>query len=157
MPNLDDVVALAREESFLATISTTRNDGSVQSTLVNAGVLPDPTRGAPVVGFVTYGRAKLRNLRARPDLAVSWRSGWRWITVEGTARIIGPDDPAPNGSADGGSAHDGAERLRLLLRDVFIAAGGQHDDWDAYDEVMRTERRAAVFVTPSRIYSNPER
>jgi PPOX class probable F420-dependent enzyme len=152
MPNLDDVVALAREESFLATISTTRSDGSVQSTLVNAGVQADPTSGTPVVSFVTYGPAKLRNLRARPELAVSWRSGWRWITVEGSARIIGPDDPAPIIAGP-----DGAERLRLLLREVFVAAGGQHDDWDTYDEVMRTERRAAVLVTPSRIYSNPER
>jgi PPOX class probable F420-dependent enzyme len=153
MPNLDDVVALGRDESFLATISTTRADGTVQSTLVNAGVMPDPNDGAPVVTFVTYGPAKLRNLRARPELAVSWRSGWRWITVEGTARIIGPDDPAPGFSTD----PDGAEQLRVLLRDAFSAAGGQHDDWDTYDEVMRTERRSAVFVVPSRIYSNPER
>jgi PPOX class probable F420-dependent enzyme len=149
MPSLDDVVALARDERFLATISTARGDGSVQSTLVNAGVLDDPAGGAPVVGFVVFGSAaKLRNLRARPAIAVSWRAGWQWITVEGTARIIGPDDPAPGVDA---------ERLRLLLREVFIAAGGQHDDWPAYDEVMRSERRAAVLVTPSRVYSNPER
>ena len=149
MPNLEDVVSLARNESFLATISTARSDGSIQSTLINAGVLADPIGGAPAVGFVAYGSAtKLRNLRSRPSITLSWRSGWRWITVEGTARIIGPDDPAPNTDAEG---------LRVLLREVFIAAGGQHDDWPAYDETMRTERRAAVLVTPSRIYTNPQR
>ena len=46
------------------------------------------------------------------------------------------------------------ERLRLLLREVFTAAGGTHDDWDAYDRAMAEERRTAVFVRVSRIYSN---
>jgi len=46
--------------------------------------------------------------------------------------------------------------LRLLLREIFIAAGGTHDDWDTYDRVMREERRTAVLVTPSRVYSNPQ-
>ncbi|HZZ52064.1 MAG TPA: TIGR03618 family F420-dependent PPOX class oxidoreductase [Pseudonocardia sp.] len=147
--NLDDVISLAREESFLATISTIRSDGAIQSTLVNAGVMADPASGEQVVATVLIGStAKLRILRTRPNLTLSWRSGWRWITVEGTARIIGPDDPAP--------AVD-SERLRLLLREVFVAAGGQHEDWDEYDETMRTQRRAAVLVTPTRIYSNPNR
>jgi hypothetical protein len=35
---------------------------------------------------------------------------------------------------------------------VFVAAGGTHDDWDEYDRVMAEERRAAVLVTPTRIY-----
>ena len=41
-----------------------------------------------------------------------------------------------------------AERLRLLLREIFTAAGGTHEDWPAYDQVMATERRVAVLVTP---------
>ncbi|MBI4936434.1 MAG: hypothetical protein HY828_21355 [Actinobacteria bacterium] len=28
------------------------------------------------------------------------------------------------------------------------------DVWDEYDRVMATERRTAVFIAPSRIYSN---
>jgi len=47
-----------------------------------------------------------------------------------------------------------AERLRLLLREIFTAAGGTHDDWDAYDAAMAAERRTAVLVTPDRVYSN---
>ena len=43
-----------------------------------------------------------------------------------------------------------AERLRLLLREIFTAAGGTHDDWDTYDRVMAEERRAAVLLTPER-------
>jgi hypothetical protein len=47
-----------------------------------------------------------------------------------------------------------SERLRLLRREVFTAAGGTHEDWDTYDQVMERERRAAVLVTPVRAYSN---
>jgi len=46
-----------------------------------------------------------------------------------------------------------AEGLRLLLRAVFTAAGGTHDDWDAYDTVMAQERRTAVLLTPERVYA----
>jgi hypothetical protein len=47
-----------------------------------------------------------------------------------------------------------AEALRKLLREVFSAAGGTHDDWGTYDRVMAQERRAAVFVVPRRVYTN---
>ena len=113
--------------------------------MVNAGVLPHPGSGTDVVAFVTYGRAKLTNLRARPQLSVTFRSGWEWATVEGRAALIGPDDPRPDVSPD---------ELRLLLRQVFQAAGGSHDDWDAYDRTMAEQRRTVVLVHPSRIYSN---
>ena len=42
--------------------------------------------------------------------------------------------------------------MPALLREVFIAAGGTHDDWIEYDATMARERRAAVLVTPTRIY-----
>jgi len=142
---LDEVVELARREQFLAVVATARADASVQASLVNAGVLDHPITGEPSVGFVTYGAAKLGNLRARPNLAVTFRSGWAWATVEGRAELIGPDDLNPQVDA---------ERLRVILRDIFVAAGGQHDDWDAYDRTMVEQRRVAVFVSPTRIYSN---
>ena len=144
MPDLANVAELSREDSC-AVVSTLRADGTVQSSVVNAGVLAHPVTDAEVLGFVTYGRVKLANLRSRPRVTVTVRVGPRWITVEGTAWIVGPDDP-----------QDGidAERLRILLREVFTAAGGTHDDWEAYDRTMADQRRAAVLVTPTRIYSN---
>ncbi len=145
MTTLDDVVALARPEQFLMTVATVRADGTIQASLVNAGVTGHPISGERVVAFVTYGPAKLANLRARPQIALTVRSGWQWATVEGTAELIGPDDPHPDVDA---------ERLRLLLREVFTAAGGTHDDWDAYDAEMLEQRRTAVLVTPARTYSN---
>ena len=142
---LDEVVELARQDHFLAAVSTLRSDDTIQSSVVNAGVLAHPVSGEQVVGLVTYGRTKLANLRARPQITVAFRAGWRWATVEGHAEVIGPDDSHPDVDA---------ERLRTLLREIFVAAGGSHDDWDAYDRAMVEERRTAVLITPSRIYSN---
>jgi PPOX class probable F420-dependent enzyme len=150
MTTLSDAEAIGSRDRFLAVISTARSDGSIQSSLVNAGVLTDPDTGEQVVGFVTYGPAKLANLRARPQVTVTFRAGWQWAAIEGRARIIGPDDPAPDDTAPGVDA----ERLRLLRREVFTAAGGTHDDWAEYDRVMAAERRAVVLVSPTRVYSN---
>jgi len=145
-PKLNQAVALAAAESGLAVISTVRADGSVQASLVNVGLLPHPAGGQPALGFTTYGKVKLANLRARPQLAVTFRKGWQWATVEGRAELAGPDDAAP-WLAD-------ADQLRLLLREVFTAAGGTHDDWPEYDRVMAEERRAVVLIEPTRVYSN---
>ena len=142
---LDEVIELAKREQGLAVVATLRADQSIQASLVNAGALLHPATGDPAIAFVTYGETKLRNIRARPHVSLTFRSGWSWATVEGRAEIIGPDDPHPLVDA---------EQLRLLLREVFVAAGGEHDDWDTYDRTMLEQRRAAVFVAPSRIYSN---
>jgi PPOX class probable F420-dependent enzyme len=143
MGSLDSFTAIARQVDYLAVVSTLREDLTIQSTLVNAGVLPSPFTGEPVLAFVTYGKVKLGNLRARSQVTVTSVSGWRWSTVEGRASIVGPDDP--HETVD-------AERLRMLLREVFQAAGGTHDDWAEYDRAMSAERRAAVLVTPTRVY-----
>jgi len=145
MVTLSEAAEIGSRDKYLAVVSTIRADGTIQSSVVNAGVLADPQSGQSVVGFVTYGRAKLANLRARPQLTVTFRAGWQWAAIEGTARLIGPDDPVQGVDP---------ERLRLLRREVFTAAGGTHEDWDEYDRVMERERRAAVLVTPTRVYSN---
>jgi PPOX class probable F420-dependent enzyme len=146
MVTLEDAVGLAAADNGLAFVATLRSDNSIQSSLINAGVLAHPASGEPVLGFVTYGKVKLANLRARPQIAVSFRNGWQWATVEGTAELAGPDDAQPWLTDQ--------EQLRLLLREVFSAAGGTHDDWDAYDQVMAEQRRTVVLVRPTRIYSN---
>lgn len=146
MTTIDDAVALANSDNGLAVISTVRADGTVQASLVNVGLLPHPVTGAPALAFVTYGKVKLANLRARPQLAVTFRDGWLWATVEGRAELAGPDDPQ--------SWLAEPDRLRLLLREIFASAGSTHDDWDEYDRVMAQQRRTAVFVAPTRVYSN---
>jgi PPOX class probable F420-dependent enzyme len=139
--------ALVPADHGLCVLSTTRADGTVQSSVVNAGVLRHPVTGAEVVGLVAAGGSrKLAHLRADPRATIVVRAGWQWATVEGTVDLIGPDDPF---------AGIDAEARRVLLRDVFLAAGGTHDDWDGYDRAMAAERRAAVLVTPTRAYTNP--
>jgi PPOX class probable F420-dependent enzyme len=131
----------------LCVVTTSRRDGSTQASVVNAGVLPHPRTGVPVVGLVAAGGSrKLAHLRSDPRATIVARAGWRWAAVEGTVELFGPDDPRPDVDADG---------LRRLLRDVFQAAGGTHDDWDAYDQVMADERRTVVLLTPTRAYANP--
>ena len=146
MVDLSTFAELVPLDSGLCVISTIRSDGSVQSSVVNAGVLSHPVSSERVVGLVAAGRAKLRNLRADPRCTIVVRGGWRWVAVEGTAEIIGPDDARHEVDGEG---------LRILLRDIFKAAGGRHDDWDAYDRTMADERRAAVLISPRRVYSNP--
>lgn len=145
MATLADVVEIGGQEGYLAVVSTLRSDATIQSSVVNAGVLVHPTNGGDVVGFATYGKTKLTNLRVRPQVTVTFRTGWKWVTVEGRAELIGPDDTGAGLDAEG---------LRLLLREVFTAAGGTHDDWDAYDRTMTEQGRTVVLVSPSRLYSN---
>ncbi len=146
MTDLARFAELVSLDHGLSVIVTLRDDHSPHTTVVNAGVLPHPLTGDRVVAFVTAGGTrKLAHLRADPTIVVVVRAGWRWTAVEGRAQLIGPDDPHPAVDDEG---------LRLLLRDIFSAAGGTHDDWDTYDRVMREERRTAVLVAPTRIYPN---
>ncbi|HEY8524019.1 MAG TPA: TIGR03618 family F420-dependent PPOX class oxidoreductase [Acidimicrobiales bacterium] len=147
MATLADVRRLVQLDHGLATVSTLRPNGSVQSTVVNAGVVPHPVTGEDVAAFVARGGTrKLDHLRARPAIALVWRAGWAWVTVEGSAELCGPDDPLKGVDAEG---------LRLLLREIYESAGGLHEDWAEYDRVVAAERRVAVLVTPHRIYRNP--
>jgi PPOX class probable F420-dependent enzyme len=145
MTHIADFERLVPLDHGLVVVSTVRPDGTVQSSVVNAGVLEHPVSGAQVVGLVAAGGTrKLANLRARPRATVVIRAGWEWAAVEGPAQLVGPDDTSPGFDAEG---------VRLLLRQVFTAAGGTHDDWDTYDRVMAEQRRTAVLVTPERVYS----
>lgn len=147
MADLTDFARLVPRDHGLCVVSTLRPDGTIQASVVNAGVLSHPVTGQPVVGFVARGGTrKLANLRARRQANVVIRAAWEWAAAEGPAELAGPDDPMPG---------IGAERLRLLLREIFTAAGGTHDDWDTYDSVMAAERRAAVLLSPQRVYANP--
>jgi PPOX class probable F420-dependent enzyme len=147
MATLDYVRDLVRRDHGLAVVVTQRADGSPQASIANAGVLAHPVRGDAVVGLVVRGDTrKHANLSRGPRATVVFRAGWEWVAVEGPVDLAGPDDPLEGLDAD---------RVPQLLRDVFSAAGGTHDDWDEYDRVMAAERRVAVLVAPERVYSNP--
>jgi PPOX class probable F420-dependent enzyme len=124
------------QEDHTSVVTTIGSSGLPQSTIVRAG----PYEGK--MAFVVRGNTvKLRNIANDPRCTVlAVRPDWtRFATIEGRAEVRGPDDTE-------------AEELRLLLRAIFVAAGGDHDNRDEFDRVMKDERRAAVLVTPERVY-----
>ena len=123
MSNLAEFARLVPLDHGLCVVVTRRADLTPHTSVVNAGVLRHPSTGVESVAFVSVsGTHKLINLRRDPTIAVVIRAGWQWVSVEGRASLVGPDDPDP-GMDD--------EQLRLMLREIFIGAGGQHDNWVA--------------------------
>lgn len=144
MTDITRFAELVSRDHGLAVVALALPDNTVHASVASAGVLAHPVTGVPAVGIVAAGGSrKLSHLRSHSRATIVLRAGWRWAAVEGPAELAGPDDPL-----------DGidAERLRLLLREIFTAAGGTHDDFDAYDKAMAAERRVAVLVTPARVY-----
>ena len=112
MADLEVVRRLAAADQGLAIVCTTRSDHTVQTSLVNAGVTTHPVDDRDVVAFVPRGDAvKLPHLRRRPYANVVFRAGWEWVSVEGAATLIGPDDSA--------AGFDLGE-LPALLRAIFV-------------------------------------
>jgi PPOX class probable F420-dependent enzyme len=139
--DLNLVRELASANGGLAIVSATRADASIHSSLVNAGVIDHPAGGPGVATVVRGDARKLALWRARPNATATFSHRWQWVSVEGVVTIFGPDDVAH-------------EDLPGLLRSVFVAAGGSHDNWAEYDRVMAEERRTAIFITPERITTN---
>jgi hypothetical protein len=70
-------------------------------------------------------------------VAADWRS---WVTVEGEAQLFDRRNTE-------------AEKLRVLLREVFRACGDKdHPDWEEYDRAMVTQDAVVVLVRPARVY-----
>ena len=133
--NLDLVRRIGAASRWLTVVATCRPDGSIHASLVNAGVLDDPVTGEPAIAMVVRGDArKLAHFRRYGRAAATFHHGWEWVSVEGPVRIAGSDPE--------------------LLRAVFKAAGGTHDDWAEYDRVMAEEGRVAVFIDPTRVVTN---
>jgi len=146
MPDLNDVRAFLGQETGLATVSTTQADGRVLSSVVNCGVIDHPVSGHTCVALVSRGAAaRVGHIRRGSEVTIAARRGWNWVGVTGPANLIGPHD-VPD-------AFD-ADAARVLLRDVYTAAGGVHDDWDEYDRVMAEDERVAVLIRPDRILGN---
>ena len=143
VPDLNDARSYLLEENGLAVVSTTQSDGRVLSSVVNCGVIDHPISGEPQVAPVSMGRAaRVSHIRRGSQMTVLIRLDWKWISVTGRAELIGPDD-LPDGVD--------RDRLRQLLREVFQAAGGTHDDWDEYDQAMVDDARVVVLIAPERI------
>jgi len=148
MASIEDVRRIVAMDSGLASLSTTRANGLVQSVVVNAGVIDHPLTKEPAAAFVARpGTAKLTHMRRTQRATLLWRSGWAWVAAEGTVELAGPDDPL--------AGLDGTA-LPALLREIHAATGaGADHDWLEFDRTVAAERRVAVLLTPRRIYVNP--
>ena len=146
MATLDDLRTFLATETGLATVSTTQADGRVLSSVVNCGIIDHPLTGEPRVAFVSGGiAARIGHIRRGSEVTIAARRGWNWAAATGPADLIGPDD-LPQGIDE--------DRLRLLRREIFQAAGGTHDDYDEFDRTMLEEGRMAILVAPERVLGN---
>lgn len=144
--DLEALRQLAGDAQNLAVLAVTRADGTVHASLVSAGVIDRPPDGQPSIGVVVAGNAvKLRHLRRARRATAVFHAGYRWVAVEGGVAMAGPDDAGLVAS----------EAVAELLRTVFVAAGGSHENWAEFDRVMATERRVAVFIAAERLTTNP--
>lgn len=91
---------------------------------------------------VTESRAKTRNLRRDPRVAVHVTSDdrWAWVVGEGTAEL------SPLAAEPG---DDVAMELRRIYEAV---SGGPHEDWDEFDRAMVDEGRLVLTVAPEHTY-----
>ena len=146
MSDIETLRNYLSEETGLATISTIQIDGRILSSVVNCGIIEHPLTGDTCVAFVSTGHAaRLKHIRRGSQVTIAVRRGWNWLSATGPADLIGPDD-----LSDGIDS----QRLRLLLREVFQAAGGTHENFEEYDKIMTNERRVVVCVFPERILGN---
>ena len=146
MGSIEDVQRFLGQETGLATVSTIQKDGGILSSVVNCGVLPHPTTQKLCVAFVSAGNAaRLKHIERGSQVTVAIRREWKWVSVSGKANLFGPEHLPENFDP---------EQLRILLRDVFISAGGVHDDFEEYDKVMASEKRVVVCVGVEQIRGN---
>ena len=146
MSDLALVQQFLNDETGLATVSTVQNDGRVLSSVANCGVITNPTTATECVALVSVGSAaRLQHIRHGSEVTIAIRRGWNWVAVTGKAQLIGPNDRVDKIDSEG---------LRLLLREIYIAAGGHHDDFEEYDREMVRSKRAAILVEPTRIIGN---
>ena len=123
----DDLLAFIRPRHRIV-LSTTRRDGTPQSSPVTAGV---DAEGRIVVS--TYPqRVKVTNARHDPTgsaLVLSDEWNGPWIQVHGRIEVLDlPDALEP-------------------LVEYYRRVAGEHPDWDEYRAAMRTQEKSLLRLT----------
>lgn len=124
---LDDASAFLRD-NHRAVLHTYRGDGTPQLSPVTVAVDGD---GYAIVS-TRETSVKVRNLERDPRVSLCVFSDaffGPWVRIDGTAEIL---------------------RLPAALEplvDYYRRIAGEHDDWDAYRQAMREERRVLLRVT----------
>jgi PPOX class probable F420-dependent enzyme len=86
--NLQDSALQFLAERHLATLSGLRADGSIHT--VPVGFTWDDDAGVARV-ITSAGTQKARNVARGSRVTLCQVDGWRWLTLEGTGRVL--DDP----------------------------------------------------------------
>jgi PPOX class probable F420-dependent enzyme len=114
-----------------AVLLTSRADGRPQASLVTMGLSTD---GAVLVSSYPQ-RAKVANIRARPDVSVVVLSdsfGDEWVQLDGRAEVVDLPD-----------ALDG-------LVEYYRVISGEHPDWDEYRAAMQLQGKSLIRVAIER-------
>lgn len=128
--DLDEARGVVRTQNR-GVLATLRADGTPQMSPVLAAV---DAEGRVVIS-TSAGTAKVRNARRDPR---AWlcvlpdEFFGPWIQVEGEVEVVELPDALP------------------LLEDYYRRVAGEHDDWDAYREAMRSENRVLVRLELTR-------
>lgn len=128
---LADALEFARNHDRTV-VATRREDGGLQMSPVNSGVL-DGT----IVISSTAGRAKVHNLRRDPTASVlifTERFYGAWVQIDGRAELIDQRDPAA---------------LDLLVQ-TYRTIAGEHPDWADYRAAMVRDDRLVIRIHPER-------
>jgi PPOX class probable F420-dependent enzyme len=126
----DELLAFLRPRHRVI-LSTTRADGTPQSSPVSAGI---DDAGRLVVA--TYpSRAKVTNVRHRPAVSACVLSDeWNgaWVQIDGTGEVLDlPDALEP-------------------LVEYYRCISGEHPDWDEYRAAMQRQGKSLIRVTIER-------
>ena len=127
--SLADLLDFVRPRHRMLLI-TRRSDGGPQASPVTGGV--DDSGRLVISTYPT--RAKTRNARSRPEVAVVVLSdGWNgaWVQVDGTCEVLDlPDSVEP-------------------LVDYYRAISGEHPDWAEYRQAMTDQGKSLLRITPT--------
>lgn len=112
-------------------LSTTRNDGRPQMSLVTGTITPDGD-----LLIATYPqRVKTRNAKRNPLTSVAVMGdefNQAWVQIDGEAEVL--DMP---------EAGDG-------LVEYFECIRGEHPDWDEYRQAMADQGKSVIRIKPTR-------
>lgn len=117
-------------ENHRGILSTKRTDGRPQMSPIVAA--PDEQGRICISSRETAFKSK--NLKRDPDCSLCFfTDGFfgQWVQIDGTAEVVSLP-----------------EAMDLLV-DYYRRLAGEHEDWDAYREAMRTEQRLLIRVTPT--------
>lgn len=114
-------------EQHRAVLATMRRDGTPQMSPVLVAI----GEGGHALVSTRETAMKTHTMRRDPRVwlcVLPDQFFGNWIQVEGTATVVSLPDAMPG------------------LEEYYRAISGEHEDWDAYREAMRTERRVLVRI-----------